>query len=59
MGHPVIKPKKRKIDTMQKVLIVNSVWQRIIDDFWIIGVEIQSTTSRYVFFYLQFLTSIL
>lgn len=43
-GDPVIKKKKKTFDK-QQVLVVNNIWQRVIEDKWIIGIVIENTTS--------------
>ncbi|XP_058795954.1 uncharacterized protein LOC131666902 [Phymastichus coffea] len=48
-GEPVIKNRKKKrrnkIFEKQRVIVVKDVWQRIVDDKWVIGVVIKSTTT--------------
>ncbi|KAH0533742.1 hypothetical protein KQX54_000237 [Cotesia glomerata] len=44
-NEPVIKRKKMTED-FQEPLIVTDVWQRIIDDKWVIGVNLENNSKR-------------
>lgn len=45
-GEPIIKKRKKsKYYEKTKVLQVHNVWQKVVDDRWIIGVELESTAS--------------
>ncbi|XP_014218306.1 uncharacterized protein LOC106646704 [Copidosoma floridanum] len=44
-GEPIAKKKKNKYYEKRQVLVVQKTWQRVIDDKWIIGVVLQSSTT--------------
>lgn len=44
-GKPV--PKRKKIQTIHEPLLeVTNIWQRIIDDKWVIGVDLKNNSER-------------
>ncbi|XP_011298955.1 uncharacterized protein [Fopius arisanus] len=45
-GVPVLKRQKRKKSVGPPALIVSGVWQRVVDDKWVIGVDLQNTSTR-------------
>ncbi|XP_015109688.1 uncharacterized protein LOC107036314 [Diachasma alloeum] len=45
-GVPVSKRQRRKKSVGTQALIVTGVWQRVVDDKWVIGVDLQNTSSR-------------
>lgn len=43
-GEPILKKRKKKYEK-SKVLVIHNTWQKVIDDKWIIGVELENTMS--------------
>ncbi|XP_076681640.1 uncharacterized protein LOC143375902 isoform X1 [Andrena cerasifolii] len=45
-GQPVVKKEKRRVRRPREILVVQSIWKRVVCDKWVIGVVLQNTSTE-------------